>query len=102
MQAGRLRYLRTGPANSVAKSMVPSVNSLDGKRAMGFEPTTSSLGSWHSTAELRPQKNAIKRLIFDTFQNKNLNICHHFCHPWQKWYNWLQSNENYVKSRDFS
>src|SRR3990167_3746940 len=24
------------------------------KRAMGFEPTTSSLGSWHSTAELRP------------------------------------------------
>ncbi len=25
------------------------------KRAMGFEPTTSSLGSWHSTAELRPQ-----------------------------------------------
>jgi hypothetical protein len=26
-----------------------------GKRAMGFEPTTSSLGSWHSTTELRPQ-----------------------------------------------
>jgi hypothetical protein len=25
------------------------------ERAMGFEPTTSSLGSWHSTAELRPQ-----------------------------------------------
>jgi len=25
------------------------------KRAMGFEPTTSSLGSWHSTTELRPQ-----------------------------------------------
>jgi hypothetical protein len=23
---------------------------------MGVEPTTSSLGSWHSTAELRPQK----------------------------------------------
>ena len=22
---------------------------------MGFEPTTSSLGSWHSTTELRPQ-----------------------------------------------
>jgi hypothetical protein len=22
---------------------------------MGVEPTTSSLGSWHSTAELRPQ-----------------------------------------------
>jgi hypothetical protein len=25
------------------------------KRAIGFEPTTSSLGSWHSTTELRPQ-----------------------------------------------
>ncbi len=26
-----------------------------GERAMGFEPTTSSLGSWHSTTELRPR-----------------------------------------------
>ena len=25
------------------------------KRAIGFEPTTSSLGSWHSTTELRPR-----------------------------------------------
>src|SRR5262245_42577237 len=25
------------------------------ERAMGFEPTTSSLGSWHSTTELRPR-----------------------------------------------
>jgi hypothetical protein len=25
------------------------------KRANGFEPSTSSLGSWHSTTELRPQ-----------------------------------------------
>ena len=24
------------------------------ERAAGIEPTTSSLGSWHSTAELRP------------------------------------------------
>lgn len=23
---------------------------------MGIEPTTSTLGRWHSTAELRPQK----------------------------------------------
>ena len=23
---------------------------------MGFEPTTSSLGSWHSTTELRPPR----------------------------------------------
>ena len=33
------------------------------KRAMGFEPTTSSLGSWHSTTELRPQVVAIKGLM---------------------------------------
>jgi uncharacterized protein (TIGR03000 family) len=26
------------------------------ERAMGFEPTTSSLGSWHSTTELRPRE----------------------------------------------
>ena len=26
------------------------------KRASGFEPPTSSLGSWHSTTELRPQR----------------------------------------------
>src|SRR5262245_45279339 len=26
------------------------------ERATGFEPATSSLGSWHSTAELRPQE----------------------------------------------
>ena len=29
---------------------------LDRERATGFEPATSSLGSWHSTAELRPQE----------------------------------------------
>jgi hypothetical protein len=28
---------------------------LCSKRASGFEPPTSSLGSWHSTTELRPQ-----------------------------------------------
>ncbi len=27
---------------------------------MGFEPTTSSLGSWHSTTELRPQRQSFK------------------------------------------
>jgi hypothetical protein len=26
------------------------------ERASGFEPPTSSLGSWHSATELRPQK----------------------------------------------
>ena len=28
---------------------------LELERAMGFEPTTSSLGSWHSTTELHPR-----------------------------------------------
>src|SRR5436190_23225421 len=32
-----------------------SAKDFRSKRAMGFEPTTSSLGSWHSTAELRPR-----------------------------------------------
>ena len=26
------------------------------ERATGIEPVTSSLGSWHSTAELRPRE----------------------------------------------
>ena len=33
------------------------------KRATGLEPVTSSLGSWHSTAELRP-RNATRRRQF--------------------------------------
>src|SRR5438552_16814473 len=28
---------------------------MSSERATGFEPVTSSLGSWHSTPELRPQ-----------------------------------------------
>ena len=32
------------------------------KRAIGFEPTTSSLGSWHSTTELRPRGRRSGRL----------------------------------------
>ena len=31
------------------------------KRASGFEPPTSSLGSWHSTTELRPQVSNVWR-----------------------------------------
>ena len=31
------------------------------ERAMGIEPTTSSLGSWRSTAELRPRSGGILR-----------------------------------------
>ena len=34
---------------------------------MGLEPTTSSLGSWHSTAELRPLKNPIEKNPFQNF-----------------------------------
>src|SRR5574341_2255771 len=30
---------------------------------MGLEHTTSSLGSWHSTAELRPQSSEINELL---------------------------------------
>ena len=33
----------------------PHFYPLDKERATGVEPATSSLGSWHSTAELRPQ-----------------------------------------------
>src|ERR1051325_10601269 len=33
------------------------------QRAIGFEPTTSSLGSWHSTTELRPQFTATRECI---------------------------------------
>ena len=29
------------------------------ERAKGFEPSTSSLGSWHSTAELRPHQSSV-------------------------------------------
>src|SRR5260370_26762724 len=35
--------------------MGSSVRRLGGERATGFEPATSSLGSWHSTPELRPR-----------------------------------------------
>jgi hypothetical protein len=31
------------------------LNEADSERATGLEPATSSLGSWHSTTELRPR-----------------------------------------------
>ena len=46
----------TGLAQKVVQN--PDSGPLDRrklKRASGFEPLTSSLGSWHSTTELRPQ-----------------------------------------------
>src|SRR6266508_3748666 len=33
----------------------PGLRGRPGERATGFEPATSSLGSWHSTPELRPR-----------------------------------------------
>jgi len=42
-------------ATSYADKSSNAKASVGKKRAMGFEPTTSSLGSWHSTTELRPQ-----------------------------------------------
>ncbi len=47
-----VRRQRTGTGVFACKLIVRNVL---GKRAIGFEPTTSSLGSWHSTTELRPQ-----------------------------------------------
>ena len=37
------------------KLVLVVANSSLRERAKGFEPSTSSLGSWHSTAELRPR-----------------------------------------------
>jgi len=47
--------LSGGIAGSVtADASCASMSRRVKQRAMGFEPTTSSLGSWHSTTELRP------------------------------------------------
>ncbi len=37
------------------KPTAPGYRGLFAERATGFEPATSSLGSWHSTPELRPR-----------------------------------------------
>jgi hypothetical protein len=34
------------------------------ERATGIEPVTSSLGSWHSTAELRPLRVRQRRVLY--------------------------------------
>ena len=39
-----------------------SAQPLYQQRAKGFEPSTSSLGSWHSTTELRPQNDHFLRI----------------------------------------
>ena len=51
---------RIAPASVPFGTVVPSYGARDGKlmkpleRETGFEPATSSLGSWHSTTELLP------------------------------------------------
>jgi hypothetical protein len=47
---------REGPPDSNEKEgrNAPRLAFRPSERATGFEPATSSLGSWHSTAELRP------------------------------------------------
>src|SRR6266568_4915390 len=43
-------------AHATGRMVPPPGDILAGsERATGFEPTTSSLGSWHSTPELRPR-----------------------------------------------
>ncbi len=44
---------------------------------MGFEPTTSSLGSWHSTTELRPH---IRRWTDKDLRQPHGNFRHNFRH----------------------
>ena len=44
-----------GSSADLAELQVRGIAEVTKKRAIGFEPTTSSLGSWHSTTELRPQ-----------------------------------------------
>ena len=45
-----------GREGKLPKSPIPThLIAASLERAMGFEPTTSSLGSWHSTTELRPR-----------------------------------------------
>jgi hypothetical protein len=36
------------------------------ERAVGVEPTTSSLGSWHSTTELRPRSRKSRAATFES------------------------------------
>ena len=71
-QAKRPGLVSPGPASTSIK-----------KRAIGFEPTTSSLGSWHSTTELRPQtrfsttcfRQALLQLAGERTENRILAEC---------------------------
>src|SRR5206468_10225047 len=44
------------------------------ERATGFEPVTSSLGSWHSTPELRPQAQQSVNLVANQKKGEAVRI----------------------------
>ena len=48
-------------ARSLHQRKLRQFRSLGKERATGVEPATSSLGSWHSTAELRPHRWELQR-----------------------------------------
>src|SRR5439155_12470535 len=56
MAAGRER---NAPGTSSSVHDAPGA----AERATGFEPVTSSLGSWHSTPELRPQSPPVAKAM---------------------------------------
>jgi hypothetical protein len=51
-------YIRFGLLSANGKNPRWILGGKKLERATGVEPATSSLGSWHSTAELRPPKGA--------------------------------------------
>src|SRR5262249_9163790 len=65
-QFGRVpNCLRLGPHFRPSEGTLISRSALDlrPERVTGFEPVTSSLGSWHSTTELHPQVVVLKGLM---------------------------------------
>ena len=52
----RHRETTTSQEDDEPKEKAPSEQGFLRERATGVEPATSSLGSWHSTAELRPRE----------------------------------------------
>src|ERR1043165_3677078 len=47
---------------------------LTEERATGVEPATSSLGSWHSTTELRPRTPPDARAVLPTWQPDSFEL----------------------------
>ena len=55
VRGGHVVQLLGQPARPLTRSRTTVADPLKMERAMGIEPTTSSLGSLRSTSELRPQ-----------------------------------------------